>query len=297
MSAHPRSPPPANSTPLSACRNNYPSLKTINISFANLNRSPDALRELRLAHPRDSILLTCETPSSDNLPLPLERYHLIFADTPANTPGPRTCAYIADPVVSLLAKYKCSRDTVTLHLVDGWTVIATYVDPNSPVDQSLLQPFNPKTIMLGDFNAKNQAWFNTRPSDDRQSLARGASLQAWSRRAHTVERGARLPTRHRTGDIPCKIDLIWTRRDTSHFSIGDYLPLAHSDHSSLHCRFRMIKPPNNHLSPRPDCRRMQPDLINDLIRSSTAPTTHLELEKLLTRCLEAIPRLSRPPNR
>ena len=59
----------------------------------------------------------------------------------------------------------------------------------------------------------------------------------------------------------------------------------------------MIKPPNNHLSPRPDYRKMQPDLINDLIRSSTAPTTHLELENLLTKCLGMIPRLSRPPNR
>ena len=151
--------------------------------------------------------------------------------------------------------------------------------------------------MLGDFNAKNQAWFNTQPSDDRQSLARGSSLQAWSRRAHTVERGARLPTRHRAGDIPSKIDLIWTRRDSPHFSIGDYLPLAHSDHNSLHCRFRMIRPPNNHLSPRLDYRKMKPDLINDLIRSSTAPTTHLELENLLTKCLGMIPRLSRPPNR
>ena len=110
--------------------------------------------------------------------------------------------------------------------------------------------------MLGDFNAKNPAWFDTNASDDHQSLARGTALQAWSRRAHTVERGPRLPTRHRAGDIPSKLDLIWTRRDSTCFSIGDYLPLAHSDHSSLHCRLRLIKPPTNHLMPRPDYRRM-----------------------------------------
>ena len=297
MSAQQRFPPPANNTPLFACRDNYLSLKTINISFANLNKSPDALRELQLAHPRDSILLTCETPSFENLPLPLERYHLIFADNPADTPGPRTCAYIADPIVSLLENYECSRDTVTLHLVDGWTVIATYIDPNSPIDPALLKPFNPMTVMLGDFNAKNQAWFDTQPSDDHQSLARGASSQAWSRRVHTVERGARLLTPHHAGDIPSKIDLIWTHRDSTNFAIGDYLPLAHSDHSSLHCRFRMMKPHNKHVSPRPDYRKMQPDLINDLTRSSTAPITYLELENLLTNCLENIPRLFRPPNR
>lgn len=197
----------------------------------------------------------------------------------------------------MLENYECSRDTVTLHLIDGWTIIATYVDPNSPINRSPLRPFNPKTIMLGDVNAKNQAWFDTKLSDDRQIVARAASLQGLSRRAHTVERGALLPTRHRTGNIPSKIDLIWTRRDSTHFTIGDYLPLAHSDHCILHCRLRLIKPPNDHLTPRPDYRRMQPDLINNLIRSSTAPTTHLKLGNLLTKCLEAILQLSRPPNR
>ena len=143
MSIRPHPPPPRTSTPPPSCRDNRPSLKTINISFANLNKSPEALRELQIAHPRDSILLTCETPTSNNLPLPLERYHLTFADSPANSPCPHTCAYIADPVVSLLESYECTRDTVTLHLVDGWTIIAVYVDPNSAIDQNLLVPFNP----------------------------------------------------------------------------------------------------------------------------------------------------------
>lgn len=151
--------------------------------------------------------------------------------------------------------------------------------------------------MFGDYNAKNAAWFDTRPTDDSGCLSRGAALQAWSRRAHTCERGPRLPTRHRAGDIPSKLDLIWTRRDSPNFSIGDYAPLAHSDHSSLHCRFRLIKPPVQLSHPRPDYRHMNADLIADLLRTQSPPQNPSDLDSLITTCLARIPRITRHPNR
>lgn len=151
--------------------------------------------------------------------------------------------------------------------------------------------------MFGDYNAKNAAWYDTQPADDRGCLARGAALQAWSRRAHTWERGARLPTRHRSGDIPSKIDLIWTRRDPLNFIIGDYAPLAHSDHSSLHCRFRLIKPPVYFSHPRPDYRRMDADLIADLLRTQSPAQNPPDLDSLITTCMASIPRITRHPNR
>lgn len=169
---------------------------------------PEAFRAFQLAHPRDSILLTCETPCLDGIPLPTNRYHLIYDNPTAGSPAPRTWAFVADSVVLLLEKYECSRDTVTLHLVDEWTIIASYSDPNSPIDHLLLRTFDLETVMIGDFNAKHPAWLDNKPSDDRQCLARGASLQGWSCRAHTAERGPRLATRHRTGDTPSNIDLI-----------------------------------------------------------------------------------------
>ena len=216
------------------------------------------------------------------------------ASPPDHPPRPRIA--VCTLYIGLFIGQK-DYDASISNLIDDWTIIATYADPISPIDSNLLKPVDLKTIMLGDFNAKHPTWFDTRASGYRQSLARGAALHAWSRRAHTVERGARLPTRHRTGDIPSKIDLIWTRRDSAHFTIGDYLLPAHSDHNSLHCRLRLIKPPLNHLAPRSVYRRMPSDLICDLIRSSPPPKTSPELEDLITRCLEAIPRISRLPNR
>lgn len=276
-------------------RGNRSSLKSINISFANLNKSPEALRELPLASPRNQILLTCETPTSDKIPLPLNRYHLIYADSAPDAPAPRTCAYVADSIVSLIETYECSRDIVTLRLVDGWTIVASYSDADSSIHPSLLRPIDLKTVLLGDYNAKDTAWFDTRPTDDSGRLARGAALRAWSRRAHTCERGPRLPTRHRAGEIPSKLDLIWTRRDSPHFSIGDYAPLAHSDHSSLHCRFRLIKPPARFLRPRPDYRRMDADLISSQLRTRTPPQNPLDLDNLIKFCLEFIPLITRHP--
>ena len=96
------------------------------------------MRELHLASPSDQILLTCEVPTSNKIPLPLNRVHLIYADSAVDSPAPRTCAYIADSAISLIETYECSRDIITLRLVDGWTIIASYTDVDSDIDPKLL---------------------------------------------------------------------------------------------------------------------------------------------------------------
>ena len=132
-----------------------------------------------------------------------------------------------------MENFSCSRNRVTINLVDGWNITAAYTDPVSPIDSFLLRPITRRTNILGNFNAKHASWFDCKPQDDSQSLSWGTTLYDWSRWSHTVERSPRLPTRHRTGDSPSKIDLIWTRRDADPFTIGDYAPLSHSDHCIL----------------------------------------------------------------
>ena len=86
-----------------------------------------------------------------------------------------------------MENFSCTRDRVTINLVDGWTITGAYTHPESPIDPVLLQPINQKTIILGDFNAKHASWFDCKRSDDHQSLSRGRTLYDWSRRCHTAE--------------------------------------------------------------------------------------------------------------
>ena len=69
-------------------RDNRPSLKTVNITFANLNRSSEAFTELMLARSRDSIIFTCETPVIDYVPPNAPGYYLIYNETPPGDPPP-----------------------------------------------------------------------------------------------------------------------------------------------------------------------------------------------------------------
>ena len=158
-------------------------------------------------------------------------------------------------MIDLLDKFTCSCDIVTINLIDGWTIVASYTDPSSHIDPRLLTSLNKKTIMLGDYNAKDPLWFDTSPLDNGHSLARGKVLRSWARKLFTVERGPRLPTRYRQGEKPSKLDLIWTRRDSAPFTIADYSTLTNSDHMCLHAHFRVVKPPRTTASPRPDYKR------------------------------------------
>lgn len=276
-------------------RDLFSSLKTINISFANLNKPPDAFKEFTLARARDAIILTCETPCTDQIPPNLPGYYVLFANSPPDSPPPRVCAYVANKIVDLMENFSCTRDRVTIHLIEGWTITAAYTDPGSPIDSFLLRPINPKTIILGDFNAKHLLWFDCKRSDDHMSLSRGRALYDWSRRSHTAERGPRLPTRHREGDSPSKLDLIWTRKDSAPFTIGDYAPLAHSDHCSLLAQCRIIKPPAAFSCTRPDYKRMSPEKILEFLKSSSPPTNPNQLNALLLGAVSIIPRLTRNP--
>ena len=276
---------------------NRPSSKTINISFANLNRSLEAFTEYIIDRPRDSIILTCETPTSDNIPPNAPGYYLVYNESPINSPPPRICAYISNSAIDLLEKFSCSRDLITLNLIDGWTVKAAYTDPSSPIDPMLLTPIDRRTIIRGDFNAKDELWYDTTPLDNGHSLARGKSLCKWARRCHTAERGPRLPTRHRTGEKPSKLDQIWTRQDSDPFVIGDYSTLSHSDHMILHAKFRLMKPPITLFSPRPDYKHMPKEKVLNFFRESTPPTNSEELDNILLESLKLIPQLLRNPKK
>lgn len=278
-----------------ANRDNRPSLKTINISFANVNKSINAFKELTLARSRDSIILVCETPTSDGIPPNLPGYYLLFDDSTPDSP-PRVWAYVATKIIDLMERFTCSRDQVSVYLIDGWVVTASYSDPDSPIDAAFLTPINRRTIIFGDFNGKHSLWYPTRRSDCHRSLARGRQLYDWSRRSHTVERGHRLPTRHRDGDIPSKIDLIWTRRDADPFFIADYAPHVHSDHCIVAGRFRLIRPPATSSQPRPNYKRMSPDKFKEFFESWAPPTDAGQLDSLLQDALLLIPRITRHPN-
>ena len=294
MSSHTTIPPAVVPNP-KIDRDIFPSLKTINISFANLNKSPAAFKELTLARARDAIIFSCETPCTDLIFPNLPGYYLLFADSPADSPPPRVCTYIANKIIDLMENFSCTRDRVTINLVGGWTVTAAYTDPESPIDPFLLRPINQKTIILGDFNAKHPSWFDCKRGDDHLSLSRGRTLYDWSRWAHAAERGPRLPTRHRDGESPLKLDLIWTRKDTDHFTISDYAPLTHSDHCILLTRCRIIKPPIAFSCPRPDYKRMSPESILQFFKSRAPPTNLTQLNDLLRDAISTIPRLTRNP--
>ena len=219
----------------------------------------------------------------------------LYFPTPPQAPHspPEFCAYIANKVIDVMEDFTCSRDRVTIKLLDDWTVTAAYSDPRSSIGLFLLRPISRKTIILGDFNAKHASWFDCNCSDDHHSLSRGRALFDWSRRAHTVERGSRLPTRHRAGDSPSKIDLIRTRRDAEPLTIGDYAPLASSHHCILSARFRFIRPPTAQIHPRPDYKRMSQDQMKLFFESHPIPTNPTQLDDILQNALNQIPCISR----
>ena len=285
------------SVPALENRDNRPSSKTINISFANLNRSLEAFTKYILARPRDSIILTCETPTSDNIPPNAPGYYLIYNESPINSPPPRICAYLSNSAINRLDKFSCSRDLITLNLIDGWTVKAAYTDFSSPIDPMLLTPIDRRTIIIRDFNTGDELWYDTTQLDNGHSLAHGKSLRSWARRCHTCERGPRLPTLHRAGEKPSKLDLIWTRQDSDPFIIGDYSTLSHSDHMILHAKFRLMKPSNILFAPRPDYKHMPKDETLKLFQQSAPPTDSEELHNLLLESVKLIPRLLRNPKK
>ena len=179
---------------------------------------------------------------------------------------------------------------ITINLIDGWTVKASYTDPSSAIDPLLLTPIDKKTIIMGDFNAKDPLWYDTSPLDNGCSIARGKVLRAWARKSFAVERGPRLPTRYRQGEKRSKVDLIWTRRDSEPLTIGDYSPLSHSDHMCLHARLRLIKPPLNMASPRPDYRRTPREEILKFFKNQPPPLSPDTLNNTLSESLKLIPR-------
>lgn len=175
-----------------------PSLKTINFSYLNVNKSTAALTELQITRPRDIIYFISEVPLRDNHPIPLEGFYSIYAETdPSNTI--RTCTYFRESAADCLESFDCHPDYVTIKLVDQWSITACYIDPLSDIPSSLLKPLTDRQILIGDFNAKHQSWFDIRPTDSSISKKRGLTLFKWANKYHLVERGPREPTRYQTG--------------------------------------------------------------------------------------------------
>ena len=198
-------------------------------------------------------------------------------------------------IIDRMESFSCSRDRVTINMIDNWTATATYTNPNSPINSFLLRPITPWTIILRNFNAEHEEWFNRRPTDESRSVSHERLLYDWSRKSHTVERGPRLPTRLRTRDSPSKLDLIWTRRDADSFIIGDYAPLTHNDHCILLARFRLIPPPAAHMNSRPDYNRMSQNIIRQFFESRPTLADPHQLDCLLNDSLTLIPRITRSP--
>ena len=182
------------------------SLKTINFSYLNANKSAEAIRELTLTRPRDILYLVSEVALSDNVPISIPGFYSIYDNSP--TTKIRTCAYLKESAADCLESFKTSPDIVTIYFQDNWTVTACYIDPNADIPNSLLTPLSDRQAIIGDFNAKHQQWFDVKPSDNQKSLKRGKALNHWSRTCRVVERGPRQATRHQEGYIPSKLDLL-----------------------------------------------------------------------------------------
>ena len=150
-------------------------------------------------------------------------------------------------------------------------------------------------MILGDFNAKHQQWFDIRPSDNYKSLARGKSLAKWSKERNTVERGPREANRHREGQIPSKIDLMWTTRHRTNFMCCGYYPNSRSDHQIISTRLRLIRNPRITTQPRPDYKKMNPTTIQHYFETHPPPTDSNSLDSYLQGALQLIPSNSRHP--
>lgn len=252
-------------------RDHRTSLKTINFSYLNANRSTEAIRELTLTRPRDILYIISEVALNDHVPVPIPGYYSIYDDSDPTLNKIRTCAYLKESAADCLDSFRTSPDIVTIILVDKWTITRCYIDPSSPIPPSLLTPLTDKHIILGDFNAKHPQWFDTRPSDNSQYLSRGRTLAQWSKKHHTVERGPREATRHQEGKLPSKLDLMWTTRHRTNFMCNGYFPNTRSDHCIISARLRLIRNPKFATQPRPDYKKMKPELIRAYFDSHPPP--------------------------
>lgn len=145
--------------------------------------------------------------------------------------------------------------------------------------------------MIGDYNAKDPLWFETRPLDNGHSLAQGKVLCSWARKFFTVERGPCLPTLYRQGEKPSKHDLIWTRQDSEPFTIAEYSTLNNSDHLCLHTRIRLIKPLRNMAYPRPDYKSALKAEMLKIFKDCPPPLTPDEQTDTVNESLKLIPRM------
>ena len=263
------------------------SLKTINFSYLNANRSSEAIRELTLTRPRDIIYIVGEVALNDNVPISIPGFYSIYDDS--NTHKIRTCAYLKESAADCLESFHTSPDIISIRLVDNWTITGCYIDPTSPIPNSILTPLTDREILLGDFNAKHQQWYDIRPNDNSQYLARGRTLYQWSKRTHTVERGPREATRHREGNLPSKLDLMWTTRHRTNFMCNGYFPNTRSDHCIISARLRLIRNPKILTQPRPDYKKMNPSTIRDYFDSHPPPQNPHLLDIYLQGALKLIP--------
>lgn len=271
------------------------SLKTINFSYFNANKSTEAIRELTLTRPHNILYIISEVALNDHVPVPIPGYYSIYDDSDPTLHRIRTCAYLKESAADCLESFRTTPNIVTIDLVDNWTITGCYIDPTSPVPSSLLTPLTDKQIIMGDFNTKHQQWFDVKPNDNSQYLARGRTLAQWSKRCNTVERGPREATRHQEGYLPSKLNLLWTTRHRTNFMCNGYFPNTRSDHCVISARLRLIRNPKILTQPRPDYKRMDRALIQDYIESHPPPDNSSQLDTYLQRVLQLIPTNNKNP--
>ena len=268
-------------------RESRTSLKTINFSYLNANKSAEAIRELTLSRPRDSLYLISEVALTDQVPISIPGFYSIYDNSPDTRI--RTCAYLKESAADCLDSFTTSPDIVSINFQDNWTVTACYIDPTSDIPDSLLTPLNDRQAIIGDFNAKHQQWFPTKPSDNSQYIRRGKRLVRWSHSCQTVERGPRQATRHQEGHQPSKLDLLWTSRHSTNFMCHGYFPNTRSDHQIVAARFRMIRPPKSVSQPRPNYKKMDPPAMTSYFASHSPPTSPSLLNAYLQEALTLVP--------
>ena len=281
------------STQLPNNRDYRTSLKTINFSYFNANRSADAIKEMIVTRPRDNIFLVSEVALADKVPVNIPGYYSIYDDSP--TQKIRTCAYLKESITDCLESFTTSPDHVTIKLIDGWSIVACYIDQTSDIPSSILTPLTDRSIVMDDFNAKHQQWFDLGPNTDRHCITRGQQLANWSKRYNLVERGPREATRHQDGFRPSKLDLIWTTRHRTNFTCLGYFPNSRSDHHIISARLRLIRPPKAVNQPRPNYKKMNSETLIEFFKSKPAPTTPSALDTYLKESMLLIPQSSKPP--
>ena len=270
------------------------SLKTINFSYLNTGRSAAALTELHKSRPRDIIYFISEVALRDNHPIPLEGYYSIYAETDSSTKI-RTCTYFKESAADCLESFICHPDHVTIKLIDQWSITACYIDPLSDIPPSLLKPLTDRQILMGDFNAKHQLWFDLRPTDSSLSKKKGLSLFKWAKKYQLVERGQREPTRYRTGHQPSKIDLMWTTHHPTNFLCYDYSPNTRTDHCVIAARLRLIRNPRANLNPSPDYKRIDIKKVLNFFENTEPPSNPDQLDNYLKMAIETIPKKPNNP--